>query len=92
MNIFIFGDQSTENFEALFSPQAFQNLAVQEFLTQCNLALRREVALLPRIDRPQFPDLPLYVGAPQGWLQLGKTHPVLRPVLTAVSQCVQLLQ
>jgi hypothetical protein len=92
MKILILGDQSTETFEALSSPQALKSPAVQDFLTKCNLALRREFSLLPRIDKQQFPNLPLHADALQGWSQWGKTHPILRPVLTAASQCVQILQ
>ncbi|KAA8647041.1 uncharacterized protein ATNIH1004_005724 [Aspergillus tanneri] len=92
MKILILGDQSTETFKALCSPQALKSSTVQDFLTQCNLALRRELSLLPRFDKAQFPDLPLHVDALQDWVQWGRTHPVLRPVLTAASQCVQILQ
>lgn len=92
MKILILGDQSTETFEALSSPQALKCSAVQDFLTKCNLALRREFSLLPRIDKQQFPNIPLHANALQDWAQWGKTHPVLRPVLTAASQCVQILQ
>jgi hypothetical protein len=92
MDFLILGDQSTEAFTAL-RPLASLEPVAHDFLAQLDHALRREVSLLPRADKNRLPELP-----PQGqslvqaWAKTGSLHPVLRPVLTATSQCIDLLR
>ncbi|KAH8585608.1 beta-ketoacyl synthase [Bisporella sp. PMI_857] len=89
MNFLIFGDQSSETFEAIRNPKFLNPHVVQQFLSQVDTALRRQIHLLPRLERDLLPGILL---SPEPFETFGKwpvEDPVLRPILTAISQFVE---
>lgn len=80
MNFLVFGDQSAETFGALHRPKFSNSLVVRDFLTQTDIAFRRQISLLPRLDKEQFPDLSLRLESFGDWQESSTTHPVLRPL------------
>ena len=59
MEFLIFGDQSAETFGALRNLKLANSPVVREFLTQADIALRRQISLLHRLDKERLPDLSL---------------------------------
>ena len=92
MNFLVFGDQSTETFGALRNLKFSNSPVVRDFLTQADVALRRLICLLPRHEKERLPDLSLRLESFGDLAESSTTHPVLRPVLTATAQLVELLQ
>lgn len=92
MNFLIFGDQSAETFEALRNLKLSDSLVVRDFMTQADIALHRQISLLPRLDKERLPDLSLRLESFGDWEESLTTHPVLRPVLTATAHFVELLR
>lgn len=92
MNFLIFGDQSAETFGALRALELSSSPVVRDFLTQADIALRRQISLLPRPDREQLPKFSLRPESFGGWGESLTTHPVLRPVLTTTAQIVEFLR
>ncbi|PWY68035.1 ketoacyl-synt-domain-containing protein [Aspergillus sclerotioniger CBS 115572] len=91
MEIFVFGDQSTDSFSSLRSRDALARPIAQDFLVQVNAALRREIGRLSSWDRQRVPALGMQANALQDWLPRATTDPVLRPVLTVAAQIVEFI-
>lgn len=92
MNFLIFGDQSAETFGALRHLKLSNGPVVRDFITQADIALHRQISLLPQLDKELLPELSLRLESFEDWQDSLTTHPVLRPVLTAAAHFVELLQ
>ena len=92
MYFLIFGDQSNESFEALRSLKCPKDSHVQDFLSKADAAIRRQISLLSRHEREGLPQKFSLLHFVHDWAEPWTTHPVLRPVLTATSQVVELLR
>src|SRR3954470_20250792 len=89
MEFLVFGDQSTETFESLRNPQLSKGYVVRTFLTDVNNSLRRQISLLPRLTKDLLPDILLSKQSFDDYRQWPTCDPILRPVLTAISQFVE---
>ena len=92
MNFLIFGDQSFETFGALRHLESSNGPLVRDFITQADIALRRQIFLLSRLDKELLPELSLPLESFEDREESLTTHPVLRPVLTAAAHFVEFLR
>ena len=93
MDFLILGDQSTETFAAFRHPASFFEPDAQIFLAQVDRAIRREISQLPQSAKNRLPGLPKDSSSLfQDWAERGSLQPVIRPVLTAASQVLDLLR
>ena len=89
MDFLIFGDQSTETFEALCSPSFSNSPVVRVFIKEVDTVIRRQISLLPRLTKDLLPDILLSQESFENCGKWPKSDPVLRPILTTISQFVE---
>ncbi|CAM6003988.1 unnamed protein product, partial [Sphagnum balticum] len=81
--------QSTETFEGLRNPPFANSHVVRKFLREVDISLRRQISLLPRLTKDSLPDILLSKQSFDEYGEWPSSDPILRPVLTAISQFVE---
>ena len=87
MNVFIFGDQTADQYPLLRKTASWKNNALlTTFLDRISVVIREEVQKLPRIQRDQIPDFLTTWDLAETYYSKGVKVPQLESCMVTIAQ------